>query len=188
MSFHVASACLRRPKPWRIPPLKHRHQPFTTPSFRIARPITPKQPISISTAVSYAAFSRFTVSVLPLAHLERKYQNNNTDISTPQDIEIQKGEPSNLKIIRILDRILDWLDNWLLEPILICKRFFHVLLLFSPIVIALPIIFIGKRYPEEHDERTGTLWWYDLVMNQMELAGPTFIKVIFNPGQSKFRM
>lgn len=188
MSFHVASACLRRPKPWRIPPLKHRHQPFTTPSFHIARPITPKQRISISTAVSYAAFSRFTMSALPLAHLERKYQNNSTDISTPQDIEIQKGEPSNRKVIRILDRILDWLDTWLLEPILICKRFFHVLLLFSPIAIALPIIFIGERHPEEHDERTGTLWWYDLVMNQMELAGPTFIKVCLTLANPNFCM
>jgi len=127
--------------------------------------------------VSYAALSRLTFSALPLAHLERKYQKNGKDVYTPEDIEIQKAEPSKRKLIRILDSILDWLDTWILEPILICKRFFHVLILFSPIAIAFPIIFMGKRHPEEHDERTGTLWWYDLLMNQMELAGPTFIKL-----------
>jgi hypothetical protein len=140
------------------------------------RPVS--KPISISTAVSYTAYSRFALSSLPLAHLERKYQRNNHDISTPEDIEELRAEPSKRRVIRLLDRILDWLDTWFLEPILICKRFFHVILLFSPIVIAVPIIFFGEKNPDEHDERTGTIWWYNLIMSQMELAGPTFIKVM----------
>lgn len=156
--------------------MRLRLQPLT----QYTRPCQPKplsKPISISTAVSYTAYSRFALASLPLAHLERKYQKNNHDISTPEDIEEMREEPSQRKVIRIIDRILDWLDTWFLEPLLVCKRLVHVILLFSPIVIAIPIAFFGEKNPDEHDERTGTIWWYNLIMNQMELAGPTFIKV-----------
>ncbi|KAG2173698.1 hypothetical protein INT43_005118 [Umbelopsis isabellina] len=156
--------------------MRLRLQPLT----QYTRPWQPKplsKPISISTAVSYTAYSRFALASLPLAHLERKYQKNNHDISTPEDIEEMRAEPSQRKVIRIIDRILDWLDTWFLEPILVCKRFVHVILLFSPIVIAIPIAFFGAKNPDEHDERSGTIWWYNLIMNQMELAGPTFIKL-----------
>lgn len=178
MATHVASFCVRRARPLRIATLKTAQHSFRTHPFRIPRPFTPLKPVSISTAVSYTAFSRFTLASLPLAHLERKYHKHNNELSTPEDVELQKLEPSKRRVIRILDRILDWLDRWFLEPLLVCRRFFHVILLFAPIVICVPIVFIGERQPDEQDERSGTLLWFDLIMTQMERAGPTFIKVI----------
>ncbi|OAD08241.1 hypothetical protein MUCCIDRAFT_151499 [Mucor lusitanicus CBS 277.49] len=78
-------------------------------------------------------------------------------------------------LIRLCKRILQFLDDYLLEPILTLRRLTHILLLFLPVAITVPIVFFGQK--EDEDEKAGTLWWYDFLATQMERAGPTFIKL-----------
>jgi aarF domain-containing kinase len=67
--------------------------------------------------------------------------------------------------------------RYIFEPIATGLRFLQLVAIFVPVFATVPVIFIGSRYPEHDNERTGTLWWYRFLVKQMERAGPTFIKV-----------
>ena len=67
--------------------------------------------------------------------------------------------------------------EWIYEPIATTLRFLHLIVIFVPVLVTIPVIFVGDRVPERSDERRGTLWWYLFLVNSMEKAGPTFIKV-----------
>lgn len=97
--------------------------------------------------------------------------------ATPAEIEhAELTYESRFMIIRICKRIIQFLDAYILEPILTLRRLTHILILFLPVAITVPIVFFGQKANE--DEKAGTLWWYDFLATQMERAGPTFIKVI----------
>lgn len=68
--------------------------------------------------------------------------------------------------------------RYIYEPIATGIRFIQLLIIFVPVFATIPLIFIGSRDPQHDNERTGTLWWYAFLVNQMERAGPTFIKVV----------
>ena len=70
------------------------------------------------------------------------------------------------------------LNAYLIEPLLTLRRLIHIVILFAPVMLAVPLLILGPRVTEEENERCGALWWFDLLAAQMERAGPTFIKVI----------
>ncbi|ORZ10047.1 hypothetical protein BCR41DRAFT_309092 [Lobosporangium transversale] len=69
------------------------------------------------------------------------------------------------------------LDDYVFHPILTIWRFGVLAVIFLPLFITLPVVFMGERQKELDDERSGTIWWYNLLVRHMELAGPTFIKL-----------
>ncbi|KAI9300044.1 hypothetical protein BJ944DRAFT_257988 [Cunninghamella echinulata] len=79
------------------------------------------------------------------------------------------------KMLRLLHSFLRFLDEWLLEPILTLRRLLHILLLFTPVIITSPAIFLGS--PVNDNDKSGTIWWYGFIAAQMEKAGPSFIKL-----------
>jgi hypothetical protein len=78
---------------------------------------------------------------------------------------------------RLLNAIASFLSDYIIEPILISWRFSYLTLLFLPVILTSPMMLIGERVEEHGCERSGTLWWYNFLVRQMETAGPTFIKV-----------
>jgi len=74
---------------------------------------------------------------------------------------------------------------YILEPFLTVLRFFHLAILFGPVIITSPMLLVGK--PErrkrtgkpvaEAEENWGAVWWYGFLVKQMERAGPSFIKL-----------
>lgn len=105
--------------------------------------------------------------------------------ATPAEIEhAELTHESRFMLIRICKRIIQFLDAYILEPILTLRRLTHILILFLPVAITVPIVFFGQKANE--DEKAGTLWWYDFLATQMERAGPTFIKVIDNQCAFKY--
>ncbi|KAI8075495.1 uncharacterized protein B0P05DRAFT_588526 [Gilbertella persicaria] len=96
--------------------------------------------------------------------------------ATPAEIEdAELNHRSRFAIVRFLKRILNWLDDHVLEPVLTLRRLIHILILFVPVALTSPAVFFGHM--DEEGEKTGTLWWYDFLASQMERAGPTFIKL-----------
>ncbi|GMK56789.1 hypothetical protein CspeluHIS016_0306290 [Cutaneotrichosporon spelunceum] len=80
--------------------------------------------------------------------------------------------------------VLELLREYVLEPFLTLVRFIHLALLFCPVIITSPMIFVGtppRRKPgkpiAETEENWGAVWWYGFLVKQMERAGPTFIKL-----------
>lgn len=81
----------------------------------------------------------------------------------------------NSKGIRV--GIWRFLDTWVYEPIATTFRFFHLILIFVPVIATVPIMWVGARQKDKDDERSGTLWWYGFLVSSMERAGAAFIKL-----------
>ncbi|CAG8467290.1 8907_t:CDS:2 [Diversispora eburnea] len=95
-----------------------------------------------------------------------------------QNVEIISEKPiKTRKLKSLLNKIMNFLSEYVTEPINITCRFIYLLLLFIPLITLTPALLIGSRDIELDNERTGALWWYDTLVRVMETAGPTFIKL-----------
>lgn len=78
---------------------------------------------------------------------------------------------------RLRHKVVLFFDLYLWEPLCTGVRFLHLAAIFVPVLLAVPMIWFGKRQKDRDDERTGTLLWYRFLVKGMEWAGPAFIKV-----------
>ena len=93
--------------------------------------------------------------------------------------EISKKIPHNVRgLDKVRRYIIFFLDQWIYEPIATGFRFLHLVLIFVPVIIAIPALWVGSRRKDKHNERSGMIWWFGFLVNAMERAGPAFIKVI----------
>ena len=112
-------------------------------------------------------------------------EEDDADGKTPEEhmleasrAEIAKELPSDVHgIKRAWKALLLGIDCYIVEPVATVLRFFHLVIIFVPVIGTLPIIFIGARRKDRDNERSGTLWWYSFLVNAMERGGPAFIKV-----------
>lgn len=96
--------------------------------------------------------------------------------------EIRKRVDENDTGLRRLRRqIVLFLDVYIWEPLCTGVRFFQLAAIFVPVMLTVPVMWVGKRRPERDNERTGTLWWYEFLVQAMEWAGPAFIKACVTP-------
>ncbi|KAL4932267.1 ABC1 kinase family protein [Aspergillus undulatus] len=56
-------------------------------------------------------------------------------------------------------------------------RFIHLVVIFLPVILTAPAIWLGRRIKDQDGARTGTIWWYNFLVRAMERAGPAFIKL-----------
>ncbi|KAF2865872.1 ABC1 family protein-like protein [Massariosphaeria phaeospora] len=70
-----------------------------------------------------------------------------------------------------------FLDDYIWEPICTGLRFLHLVIIFVPVIVTVPVIWIGRRHKDRDNERGGTLWWYGFLVRSMERAGAAFIKL-----------
>lgn len=78
---------------------------------------------------------------------------------------------------RLRRQVVLFLDLYIWEPICTGIRFLQLAAIFVPVIVTVPVMWIGKRHPDRDNERSGTLWWYSFLVQAMEWAGPAFIKV-----------
>lgn len=52
------------------------------------------------------------------------------------------------------------------EPIATGFRFLHLAIIFLPVLVTVPVIWIGSRNPDRNNQRWGTLWWFDFWSSQ----------------------
>jgi len=89
----------------------------------------------------------------------------------------KKVDENNNSLVRLGQKIVIFLDLYIWEPICTGVRFLQLAAIFVPVILTVPMIWVGNRDPEHDNERSGTLWWYGFLVKAMELAGPAFIKV-----------
>ncbi|EMD41901.1 hypothetical protein CERSUDRAFT_147303 [Gelatoporia subvermispora B] len=77
----------------------------------------------------------------------------------------------------ITNRIVEFLRNKIWEPILTTRRMIHLMWLFIPVMLSAPMLLVGKPDAKLHGDRWGAVWWYGYLTNQMQRAGPTFVKL-----------
>lgn len=112
---------------------------------------------------------------------QRSRQQNVEDpsSSTTSSLEFMP-EPSTRKSsskASLPEKILGFLRKKIFSPLRTGLRFLHLVFIFSPVMLACPMLFIGTPEGRHGGERWGAIWWYDLLTQSMQRAGPTFIKV-----------
>ena len=99
--------------------------------------------------------------------------------------EMQETVPKDARgLARIGQAIYIFFCSYIYEPMATGIRFFHLVFIFLPVMVAVPAMWFGRRVQGRNGERSGTLWWFDFLVCSMERAGPTFIKV--RNGHSRF--
>lgn len=99
------------------------------------------------------------------------------DKSDQEREELSRPSGDRRPVVRVLQNIRVFLIDWIFEPIATGLRFTHLALMFLPVILAIPLAYIGPRRAERSCERTGTILWYALLIKTLERAGPTFVKV-----------
>lgn len=89
----------------------------------------------------------------------------------------KKVDDDDRGLSRLRHKVVYFLDVYVWEPLCTGFRFLHLALIFVPVILAVPAIWIGRRQKDHNNERAGTLWWYGFLVKGMEWAGPAFIKV-----------
>lgn len=70
-----------------------------------------------------------------------------------------------------------FVDTWIVEPIATGLRLLHLVVIFAPVIVSIPMMWFGKRLPDRDNERSGTLLWYRFLVWSMERSGAAFIKL-----------
>lgn len=89
----------------------------------------------------------------------------------------KKVDDDDRGLSRLRHKVVYFLDVYVWEPLCTGFRFLHLAVIFVPVILAVPAIWIGRRQKDRNNERAGTLWWYGFLVKGMEWAGPAFIKV-----------
>ncbi|KAI0669732.1 ABC1-domain-containing protein [Trametes maxima] len=97
-------------------------------------------------------------------------------VTAPESVEPMIMSPSESDR-SLLGRIMAFLRDRLIEPILTAKRFVYLCCVFVPVLLAAPMLLIGQPEDKLGGDRWGAVWWYGLLTSQMQRAGPTFIKL-----------
>ncbi|KAK0662578.1 ABC1 family-domain-containing protein [Cercophora samala] len=115
--------------------------------------------------------------------LSEKDNDGPRDTGEKRMLEVSRDEikkkvsDSDTGLARIRHQIVLFLDIYIWEPICTGVRFLQLVTIFVPVILTVPAIWIGNRQPDRDNERTGTLWWYEFLVQAMEWAGPAFIKL-----------
>jgi aarF domain-containing kinase len=140
---------------WRLPPRRHG--------------------LLLATVVGLSPLAFVQMSEKDNASTEQTFEGRMLEASRD---EIKKEVSSDVRgFRRFKDSIFLFLDLYVWEPICTGLRFLHLVVIFVPVLVAVPAIWVGKRDKARGNERSGTLWWYWFLVRSMERAGPAFIKV-----------
>ncbi|KAF1842533.1 ABC1-domain-containing protein [Cucurbitaria berberidis CBS 394.84] len=121
----------------------------------------------------------------PLAFVEISHDKSDSGEKTHEAAmleasrkELDEQVPKALKNSTKYRRgIYFFIDDYIIEPIATGLRFLHLLIIFVPVIVTIPAIWIGARQTKRDNERSGTLWWYGFLVSSMERAGAAFIKL-----------
>lgn len=92
--------------------------------------------------------------------------------------EVRKTVAENARgVAKLRQSLFVFWYCYIYEPIATGFRFVHLAIIFLPVIVTLPAIWLGPKVKDRNGQRTGTLWWYGFLVKSMERAGPAFIKV-----------
>jgi aarF domain-containing kinase len=92
--------------------------------------------------------------------------------------EIRKSVAGDARgISRLGQSLFVFWYYYIYDPIATGFRFVHLVAVFLPLILTVPLVWFGKRIKDRKGARSGTLWWYRFLVRSMERAGPAFIKV-----------
>lgn len=123
-------------------------------------------------------------TLAPAAFLKLAEENDSHDKTAEmQMLEASREEvrktvsPDAQGVSKLCQTIWVYFFCYIYDPIATGIRFVHLAVIFIPVVVTVPAIWLGRKVQDRDGARSGTLWWYRFLVNAMERAGPAFIKV-----------
>ena len=121
------------------------------------------------------------LGVAGIVYLRQPVRTESLEFAPPPPA---KEEPVIAEPVKSLGPI-GLVKYYIIEPVFTFLRFFHLVVLFGPVILTSPMILVGgsdrrrkrDRPAGEEPEAWGAVWWYGFLVNQMERAGPSFIKL-----------
>ncbi|KAI6041741.1 ABC1-domain-containing protein [Pisolithus marmoratus] len=104
-------------------------------------------------------------TLIPCPDTQKRFAN--------EDLIGSPAEPQ----LSIISRILNLLQDHVVDPIMTAKRFIQLFFLFLPVIATMPMLLIGNPERELQGDRWGAVWWYGFLVSKLQVAGPTFIKL-----------
>ncbi|KAF2665703.1 ABC1-domain-containing protein [Microthyrium microscopicum] len=159
--------------PSRISSFRVQSRQFTAPNFAGSPPRQRKGVLLASATI-----------LAPAAFIQLSNEDND-DGKTGEErmLEQSRAELAD-HVPRVLENstkirrgVYFFLDLYIWEPLCTALRFVHLAVIFVPVIVTIPIIWIGETVPARDNERWGTLWWYGFLVRSMERAGAAFIKL-----------
>lgn len=157
---------------------------FTTSSFRqLHTRQTAWRSNNSKRFVLQASVGAAGLGTATFVELSQQENGNTGETGEHRMLEISREEirkkvaDDDRGLSRIVHEIALFIDLYIWEPICTGARFVQLVVIFVPVIISVPAIWFGPRDSKRDNERTGTLWWYNFLVNAMELAGPAFIKL-----------
>jgi aarF domain-containing kinase len=149
----------------------------------ISRPPWPRQQLKGSPRRVPIIGGVLMAALAPAAFLKLAEENEDQEKTAEmQMLEASREEvrktvsPDAHGLSRLCQTIWVYLYCYVYDPIATGFRFIHLAIIFVPVVVTVPAIWLGHK--QGHDgARSGTLWWYRFLVKAMERAGPAFIKV-----------
>lgn len=92
----------------------------------------------------------------------------------PTSKPVKESSNSSVVAVKHSGWFLVFIRKWIWDPLLLLKRTAYLSLLFFPVLVSIPMMFIGQL---KQGVPSGRLWWFKLLSKQMERAGPSFVKV-----------
>ncbi|KAK8145952.1 hypothetical protein G3M48_003775 [Beauveria asiatica] len=138
---------------------------------------------SSSSSTLRASAGAAAIGTATFVELARKDNGGTNETGELRMLELSREEirktidDDDRGLSRLAHKVLLFIDFYVWEPIFTGVRFLQLVAIFVPVIVSVPIIWLGRRLPERDDERQGTLWWYSFLVKAMELAGPAFIKL-----------
>lgn len=77
---------------------------------------------------------------------------------------------------RVRDKVLVYVDVYIWEPLCTGMRFLHLVVIFVPVIVSVPMLWVRKG-GKEGQGKWGAVWWFKFLVRGMERAGPAFIKL-----------
>lgn len=185
LALHLGRHCLRNSQPVRPQVLRHirytLHSGRSTKSFTTLRHFfqAPPPPFKGGKALWAAALS--PAAFISIADDDESHKDGKTGEEQMLEISRQELAESVPDILRGSNRyrraIWRVFDTYIFEPLATGLRFLHLVVIFVPVMITVPVMWFGTRQADRDDERSGTLWWYGFLVASMERAGAAFIKL-----------
>ncbi len=122
-------------------------------------------------------------SLTPAAFIQLcERENDDGKTSEEQMLEVSTAElneevPEFFGGSNFMRNIYFFVEDYVIEPFMTGVRFVHLAIIFVPVLLSVPALWLGARLPNHDNERGGALWWYSYLVWSMEKAGASFIKV-----------
>ncbi|OMP82676.1 ABC1 family protein, mitochondrial [Diplodia seriata] len=126
-----------------------------------------------------------STALSPAAFVALSQQSNDEDERTGEQLMLEASRAElRSQVPKVIENskgfrkgIYFFFENYVWEPLATGLRFVHLVIIFVPVIMTVPAIWIGNRVADRDNERRGTLWWYAFLVRSMERAGAAFIKL-----------